>query len=36
MTPFTYLAVRKLKQAEGADIYDTGVVYNPFVNPLRK
>lgn len=36
MTPFTYLAVRKLKQAEGADIYDTGVVYNPFVNPLRR
>ncbi|MDR2795401.1 MAG: queuosine precursor transporter [Spirochaetaceae bacterium] len=31
MTPATYLAVRKLKKAECVDVYDTGVVYNPFV-----
>jgi uncharacterized integral membrane protein (TIGR00697 family) len=30
MTPLTYLAVRKLKKAEGVDVYDSGVVYNPF------
>ena len=30
MTPVTYLAVRKLKKAERADVYDSGVTYNPF------
>jgi uncharacterized integral membrane protein (TIGR00697 family) len=30
MTPLTYLAVRKLKRAERADVYDSGVTYNPF------
>jgi hypothetical protein len=30
MTPFTYLAVIKLKKAEGVDTYDTGVKFNPF------
>jgi uncharacterized integral membrane protein (TIGR00697 family) len=30
MTPLTYLAVRRLKQAEGADVYDLGVRYSPF------
>jgi uncharacterized integral membrane protein (TIGR00697 family) len=30
MTPVTYLAVWKLKKSERADVYDTGVVYNPF------
>jgi uncharacterized integral membrane protein (TIGR00697 family) len=31
MTPLTYLAVRKLKQYEGIDVYDVGVKFNPFV-----
>jgi len=30
LTPLTYLVVRKLKQAEGMDIYDRGIDYNPF------
>jgi uncharacterized integral membrane protein (TIGR00697 family) len=30
MTPVTYIAVWKLKKAEGIDVYDTGVKYNPF------
>jgi uncharacterized integral membrane protein (TIGR00697 family) len=28
--PFTYLSVRLLKKAEGLDVYDTGIKYNPF------
>jgi uncharacterized integral membrane protein (TIGR00697 family) len=30
MTPFTYLFVRTLKRAEGRDVYDHGIRYNPF------
>jgi len=30
LTPLTYLVVRKLKQAEGMDVYDRGIDYNPF------
>ncbi|MDR1256790.1 MAG: queuosine precursor transporter [Spirochaetaceae bacterium] len=30
MTPATYLAVWKLKKAEQTDVYDRGIVYNPF------
>jgi uncharacterized integral membrane protein (TIGR00697 family) len=30
VTPFTYLSVWRLKKAEGVDIYDRGVRYNPF------
>jgi uncharacterized integral membrane protein (TIGR00697 family) len=30
MTPFTYFIVFKLKHAEGKDVYDVGVKYNPF------
>jgi uncharacterized integral membrane protein (TIGR00697 family) len=30
LTPLTYLAVRKLKKAEGIDTYDVGVRFNPF------
>jgi uncharacterized integral membrane protein (TIGR00697 family) len=30
VTPLTYLAVRKLKKAEGIDVYDIGVRFNPF------
>jgi uncharacterized integral membrane protein (TIGR00697 family) len=29
MTPVTYLAVRRLKQKEGVDVYDVGVRYTP-------
>lgn len=29
-TPLTYLIVNKLKQAEGIDVYDRGISYNPF------
>ena len=29
-TPLTYLVVNKLKRAEGIDIYDEGVNFNPF------
>lgn len=29
-TPLTYLIVSKLKKAEGVDVYDIGVNYNPF------
>ena len=28
--PFTFLAVRKLKKAEGIDTYDVGIRFNPF------
>ena len=28
--PFTFLAVRKLKKAEGIDVYDVGINFNPF------
>ena len=28
--PFTFLAVRKLKKAEGIDTYDVGIKFNPF------
>lgn len=30
LTPFTYYVVRKIKQKESIDIYDTDVAYNPF------
>jgi uncharacterized PurR-regulated membrane protein YhhQ (DUF165 family) len=30
VTPLTYLVVRKLKKAEGIDVYDRGVKFNPF------
>jgi uncharacterized integral membrane protein (TIGR00697 family) len=30
VTPLTYFVVRKLKKAEGIDVYDTGVKFNPF------
>lgn len=30
-TPLTYFIVRKLKQAEGMDVYDREISYNPFV-----
>ena len=30
LTPVTYLIVNKLKKAEGIDVYDRGVNYNPF------
>jgi uncharacterized integral membrane protein (TIGR00697 family) len=30
MTPATYLAVSKLKIAEGVDAYDVGISFNPF------
>ncbi|MDR1908868.1 MAG: queuosine precursor transporter, partial [Spirochaetaceae bacterium] len=30
MTPATYFAVARLKQAEQADVYDTGLSLNPF------
>lgn len=29
-TPVTYFIVRRLKQAEGLDVYDRGIRYNPF------
>ena len=29
-TPLTYLIVNRLKKAEGVDVYDIGVNYNPF------
>lgn len=29
-TPVTYAVVRWLKRAEGVDVYDTGIDYNPF------
>ncbi len=31
LTPVTYLIVNKLKRAEGIDVYDRGITYNPFV-----
>jgi uncharacterized integral membrane protein (TIGR00697 family) len=30
MTPVTYLAVIRLKKAEGTDTYDVGISFNPF------
>lgn len=30
-TPLVYLIVNKLKKAEGIDVYDKGISYNPFV-----
>ncbi len=30
LTPITYLIVNRLKRAEGVDVYDIGVRYNPF------
>jgi uncharacterized integral membrane protein (TIGR00697 family) len=30
VTPLTYLVVKKLKRAEGIDVYDVGVAFNPF------
>jgi uncharacterized integral membrane protein (TIGR00697 family) len=30
VTPLTYLVVRKLKKAEGVDVYDRGIKFNPF------
>jgi queuosine precursor transporter len=30
ITPVTYLIVNKLKKAEGIDVYDRGISYNPF------
>ncbi len=30
LTPVTYYIVRKLKHAEGIDVYDRGISYNPF------
>jgi uncharacterized integral membrane protein (TIGR00697 family) len=30
MTPLTYIAAGKLKKAEGIDVYDTGLIFNPF------
>src|SRR3989344_6640774 len=29
-TPFTYIIVNKLKHAEGVDVYDRNISYNPF------
>jgi len=29
-TPLTYLVVNSLKRAEGIDVYDVGVDFNPF------
>ncbi len=29
-TPFVYLIVNRLKKAEGIDVYDKGISYNPF------
>lgn len=31
LTPVTYMIVNKLKKAEGIDVYDRGVSYNPFL-----
>jgi uncharacterized integral membrane protein (TIGR00697 family) len=31
-TPFTYMVVNALKRAEGVDVYDTSVSYNPFAS----
>ena len=28
--PLTSLLVRKIKKAEGVDVYDEGISYNPF------
>jgi uncharacterized integral membrane protein (TIGR00697 family) len=30
LTPLTYLAVRRLKKAEGVDVYDREITFNPF------
>ncbi|MFZ2523339.1 MAG: VUT family protein, partial [Minisyncoccia bacterium] len=29
-TPLVYIIVNKLKKAEGIDVYDKGISYNPF------
>jgi queuosine precursor transporter len=31
LTPATYMIVNKLKKAEGVDVYDRGISYNPFL-----
>jgi uncharacterized integral membrane protein (TIGR00697 family) len=36
MTPLTYGAVYALKRAEGIDVYDRGLSYNPFVGGWKK
>ena len=35
MTPLTYLAVLRLKRAEGVDTYDRGISFNPFWGGAR-
>jgi uncharacterized integral membrane protein (TIGR00697 family) len=30
-TPFTYIIINRLKKAEGVDVYDKGINYNPFI-----
>jgi hypothetical protein len=30
VTPVTYLIINRLKKAEGIDVYDRGINYNPF------
>jgi uncharacterized integral membrane protein (TIGR00697 family) len=30
LTPATYFAVRRLKKAEGVDVYDREITFNPF------
>ena len=30
-TPFTYAVIGYLKRAEGIDVYDRGIDYNPFL-----
>ncbi len=30
LTPVTYFVIKKLKKAEGLDVYDRGIDYNPF------
>ncbi|MDR3304165.1 MAG: queuosine precursor transporter [Treponema sp.] len=36
MTPLTYLAVFRLKKAEGVDAYDVGVRFNPFATKSER
>lgn len=31
LTPVTYIVVSRLKKAEGIDVYDKGISYNPFL-----
>jgi hypothetical protein len=35
-TPVTYLAVNKLKRAEGVDVYDRDTDFNPFARNRDK